>query len=718
MSQNVIAANGPSQVINKPKLMDFKANVTRGGDETYFDYTFTFSNPVYQPGKKLIADYNVWLDYVSVDGTHKTNPLFLPNNSRQVSGSEPITFTIHFEESVYGHLFGQNMLNGGFGIDFWFREEGSNGYPAEYSSLKYLFKDPYRPKPIPDPDRSKSQTSVFIDGVEQFYEVRPVIVKGTTLVPMRDFFETLGARVDWNGDTRTVKARKGTAETVLTIDQDTAWVNGKSVKLELPPQIIHEKTMVPLRFVSEALGGEVEWKAESNSIYVASKADANPMVDNQLRKVITTNPFEQGAGYEQGAYDSQAVQPTGFNWTRASRFKGPENPEIKWSFNPQSSWLDSSPAIGADGTIYLASASGKLHALNPNGTEKWKFIVKEAEIRSSPVIGKDGTIYIGAFDRDSASHPDSRLCDADKCYKGGLFAIHPDGSLQWRTLFNEELTIASATISKDGTIYIGTGSSTNPGRFYALDANGVIKGSWGQSDRGRNGEGYPGVYSSAAHRNDGMIYAQDVLFDGKPSVKHYAKERNYFSSPAIGNDGTIYFGTYVNTLSALQPDGLKKWQIIFGQSMNDNENRISASPAIKNSTIYIGHENGNLYAVHLEDLAKAKYQTESIELRWEDFKGDMVFNSYRFDDIAAVNASLNSWNFQTGGWSNSPVVGADGTIFIGNKNNVLYAVTPNGQQKWRLQLGPDEGGVYNQVIGTDSTIYVTSGKTLYAIGEK
>jgi len=69
----------------------------------------------------------------------------------------------------------------------------------------------------------------------------------------------------------------------------------------------------------------------------------------------------------------------------------------KWKFPSSGGFVMSSPAIGADETIYIGSGNGYLYAINPDGTEKWKFLTGGA-IHSSPTIGKDGTIYFGSDD--------------------------------------------------------------------------------------------------------------------------------------------------------------------------------------------------------------------------------------------------------------------------------------------------------------------------------
>jgi hypothetical protein len=108
--------------------------------------------------------------------------------------------------------------------------------------------------------------SVYYNGTKLTFEQEPVMVDDTTMVPMRDIFETLGAAIDWNAGTQTVIARKGDAEIKITIGSKTAYVNGASVNVTPEAMIVEGKTMVPLRFVSEALGVTVEWDSAARKV--------------------------------------------------------------------------------------------------------------------------------------------------------------------------------------------------------------------------------------------------------------------------------------------------------------------------------------------------------------------------------------------------------------------------------------------------------------------
>ncbi len=96
----------------------------------------------------------------------------------------------------------------------------------------------------------------------------PQIVDGRTLVPVRFVSESLGAVVGWNGETREVSIMDGTNNIVLEIDSPYVMVNGKVETLDVPAMIIDNSTMVPIRFVSETLGANVEWDGETRTVTI------------------------------------------------------------------------------------------------------------------------------------------------------------------------------------------------------------------------------------------------------------------------------------------------------------------------------------------------------------------------------------------------------------------------------------------------------------------
>lgn len=112
---------------------------------------------------------------------------------------------------------------------------------------------------------------VYINGNEMKAQTSPIVIDGRTFIPMRDIFESLGATVTWDGTKKEITARRGQVEIKLRIGSNNSTVNGILVKVDVAPFIYKGKTMVPLRFVSEALGEKVEWDQASRSIYIGGR---------------------------------------------------------------------------------------------------------------------------------------------------------------------------------------------------------------------------------------------------------------------------------------------------------------------------------------------------------------------------------------------------------------------------------------------------------------
>lgn len=98
-------------------------------------------------------------------------------------------------------------------------------------------------------------------GVAENYDLHGKIVEGRFLVPMRAIFENLGAQVGWDASTRTVTGFKDNVSITLKIDDKNAFVDGKKYELDVAAQIINGRTFVPIRFISESLGADVNWDA-------------------------------------------------------------------------------------------------------------------------------------------------------------------------------------------------------------------------------------------------------------------------------------------------------------------------------------------------------------------------------------------------------------------------------------------------------------------------
>ena len=104
----------------------------------------------------------------------------------------------------------------------------------------------------------------LIDFEDQF----PIIEDGRTLIPVRAVSEILGAEVEWNGAWYQAEIELGGREIILPLYSDTAYIDGAEYWLDVPAKIINDRTMVPLRFVAEALEVSVDWDGDTRTVLI------------------------------------------------------------------------------------------------------------------------------------------------------------------------------------------------------------------------------------------------------------------------------------------------------------------------------------------------------------------------------------------------------------------------------------------------------------------
>ncbi|EEF59202.1 PQQ-binding-like beta-propeller repeat protein [Pedosphaera parvula] len=183
--------------------------------------------------------------------------------------------------------------------------------------------------------------------------------------------------------------------------------------------------------------------------------------------------------------------------------------------------------------------------------------------------------------------------------------------------------------------------------------------------------------ASPAVAPDGTIYcpSNDSLFALTPAGSNKwtfttAAHDDMYGTPAVGLDGTVYFGDYSGAVYALNPDGSSKW-------IHPPLGRSRSSPALAlDGTVY--------FVADAELFALTSYGT----VKWH----------------TPIDASIYS------GWS--PIIGDDGTIYVNSALGALYAINPDGTVKWQSPVSESAGD--SPAIGQDGTIYVT-GDALYAI---
>ena len=129
--------------------------------------------------------------------------------------------------------------------------------------------------------------TVNLKGDVVVFDQAPIIEDGRTLVPVRAIFENLGSTVEWYPETRTVVSTLDDTTIILELDSTIARVNDIEVKLDVPAKIVGGRTLVPLRFVGESFGLDVNWDGQNRKITMVT----------QKPKVLTVEEIAENIRY-------------------------------------------------------------------------------------------------------------------------------------------------------------------------------------------------------------------------------------------------------------------------------------------------------------------------------------------------------------------------------------------------------------------------------------
>ncbi len=350
--------------------------------------------------------------------------------------------------------------------------------------------------------------------------------------------------------------------------------------------------------------------------------------------------------------------------------------DLLWQFDSGTD-VTYQPIIGIDQKIYLRDGEHRLVALASDGSLLWRYAVP-ADLQQKPrglLQDNNGVIY---------------LADAAQT----LHAVNADGTKRWRYPFEADITSAPL-MDENSRIYIGLSN----GAVHALKVDEARPAPSPWPMAGQNGartslkptdsdgdglpDGWEIQFGLNENRNDANQDADNDGYSNALEFKHFSDPNNphntpgvqgmlkwrvttsgkVYSSPAQGDDGTLYVGNEIGFFSAISPQGELKWRYRVGA-------RITSSPAIDiNGSIYFGSANGHLYALNRQG-----------ELLWAfDTKGSIIA---------------------------SPSVAPDGTIYIGNSDGVVRALSDNGEQLWQTSL--EASTHFSPAIGQNGHIYVST----------
>jgi outer membrane protein assembly factor BamB len=329
-------------------------------------------------------------------------------------------------------------------------------------------------------------------------------------------------------------------------------------------------------------------------------------------------------------------------------------------------------------------------AKNPPGLMKWNFKNnKIGALYGSPVIDNNGIIYFGGLD---------------------FFALYPNGTLKWQYPINGWSESCPA-IDENGIIYLGTAYG-DPNYFYAIYPNGTMKWRYWIG-------GGTNIESSPAIGTDGTIYfgcGQSIVALYPTGTLRWQHSTNHvvYSSPAIGDDGTVYCGCHDKYLYALYPNnGTEKWKFQTGDW-------IRVSPCIADDgTLYCVSLDGYLYAIRPNGTMKWRTNVGAGTSPTIGPDGTIYAG---WSELYAINPDGSvKWVFDSAGGieGGTPCTSKEGIIYFGSSSGYCIAVNPDGTEAWRAPIGQCQSA---PAIGEDGTIYIggmdgTGNGYLYAFGE-
>lgn len=157
--------------------------------------------------------------------------------------------------------------------------------------------------------------NVSLDGKMLDFDVKPVIYNDSTYVPFRVIFEELGSKdISWDQEHKRAAASLDGITMVLEIGSDIALVDGKETVLDAPAILENGSILVPVRFVSESFGANVDWDNKNKTIYIDSKENIISIDNESLGLSLSIGDRKQELIEQMGKPDRIDLSELGYDY--------------------------------------------------------------------------------------------------------------------------------------------------------------------------------------------------------------------------------------------------------------------------------------------------------------------------------------------------------------------------------------------------------------------
>ena len=416
--------------------------------------------------------------------------------------------------------------------------------------------------------------------------------------------------------------------------------------------------------------------------------------------IVASSPKEKLTIDDEWKYDFPQDCPDILDYSKMTRFVDHYEKKYSWDdYVPEETLISEHPPIMSDSYMDLhmwpMQGYNRQHVgrspystVDNPGIEKWRFTAGDW-CDGSPAIAEDGTIYFGSSEMDPY-----------------LYAIYPNGTLRWKFMAESGVGDfgSSPAIADDGTIYFST---TFGSYIQAVNPNGTSKWKYW----------VPEIDTSITIGNDGVIYyghheGVDARYPNGTLKWRFSTGIYVESTPAIDEEGIIYFGSHDNFVYALYPNGTQKWKFQTG-------NWVHGSPTIgEDGTVYVGSDDTNLYALYPNN-GTMKWSCNVGSMRGSpslDKNGNLYFGVWENKIYSVSPDGTINWEFPIGDddgvWGSTAAVSDDGAIYIGANIDIgmlgggeIIALNPDGTVKWRKIIS-DSLVTSSPVIGENGDVYI------------